>query len=47
MEKVIEKINKEIEEYLASGGKEDKACAEGLRIAKEIILQELVSNPPK
>lgn len=47
MDKVIEKIDKEIAEYLKSGGKEDKACAVGLQIAKELILQELVSNPPK
>ena len=47
MDNVLKKINKEIEEYLKSGGREDKACAEGLRIAKEIILQELVTNPPK
>lgn len=47
MDKVIEQIDKEIDEYLESGGKEDKACAEGLKIAKEIILQEFVSYPPK
>lgn len=36
MENLIEKID----EYLKSSGKEDKACAEGLKIAKAIISQQ-------
>lgn len=41
---LIEKLNKEINEYLESGSREDKACAEGLRMARTYIQQETLKR---
>ncbi len=44
MSELIEKLNKEINEYLESGSREDKACAEGLRMARTYIQQEALKR---
>ena len=41
---LIGKLNKEINEYLESGSREDKACAEGLRMARTYIQQEALKR---
>lgn len=42
--KVISRINYEINSFNESGGREDKACAEGLKRAKTYIQQEVLKS---
>ena len=43
-DRVISKINHEMNAFNESGGREDKACAEGLRIARTYIQQEVLKR---
>lgn len=43
-DRVINKINIEMNAFNESGGREDKACAEGLRRARTYIQQEVLKR---
>ena len=43
-DRVISKINHNMNAFNESGGREDKACAEGLRIARTYIQQEVLKR---
>lgn len=43
-ERVISKINIEMNAFNESGGREDKACAEGLRRARTYVQQEVLKR---
>lgn len=43
-DRVISKINHDMNAFNESGGREDKACAEGLRIARTYIQQEVLKR---
>lgn len=43
-DRVINKINIEMNAFNESGGREDKACAEGLRMARTYIQQEVLKR---
>lgn len=42
--RAISKINRDMNAFNESGGREDKACAEGLRIARTYIQQEVLKR---
>lgn len=43
-DRVINKINHDMNAFNESGGREDKTCAEGLRIARTYIQQEVLKR---
>lgn len=43
-DRVLSKINRDMNAFNESGGREDKACAEGLRIARTYIQQEVLKR---